>query len=384
MGRIKSKIKSYIRFLLHRMPIEKNKVVFINYDCKGFGDNLKYIAEEIKRQNMHCKMVWLVKGDFFVPDFVKKVNVYALKAYYELSTASVIISNCKNNIPPYFRKKKNQYYLQTWHGDFALKYIEKEVEDRLSTAYLRLSKADSGITDAVLSGNSQFTKILQESFWYPERCEILEFGVPRNDIYFKDRVFKNVLKQRLGFSLEDKILLYAPTFRDNLDFSSYNLDLERLRGFMCMISKENWKVVVRLHPNIASSIDQFCYSDTIINGTGFDDQQELCMISDCLITDYSSIMGDFLLMKKPVFLFASDLDRYSSQVTGRGLREMYYCLPCPLSHNQDELESQICGFDKVAYVESVNTFMLKYYCTFDDGHASERVVNHLKHYLGHD
>ena len=381
--KIKSIIRTCIRSVLYCFPIQKHKVVFLNYDGKGYGDNPKYIAEELIRQNLPCKMVWLAKDGCYVPSNIKKVHDYGFAAFYELSTAKIIISNCKFNIPIYYikRKKKKQYYLQTWHGDFGPKYIEKEIEDFVSSDYLATSKADSAATNAILSGNKFFSKVLKESFWLPEQCEILEYGVPRNDIYFRGDDLKIRLKKQYGFFMDDKILLYAPTFRDDYDVSCYNIDFERLKKALFQSDNEAWKIIVRLHPNVSSKATLFRYNENIIDGSSYSDQQELCMISDCLITDYSSIMGDFLLMKKPVFLYATDLEKYADKTNGRGLRDFYFELPFPMSRNQVELESHILEFNKKKYVEKVETFMQKYYCTFDDGHASEKVVNHLKKYM---
>jgi CDP-glycerol glycerophosphotransferase len=272
-------------------------------------------------------------------------------------------------------KKKSQFYLQTWHGDFALKYIEKEVEGMLSSDYVSTSKADGAITDAAVSGSESFSQILKESFWLSENCKILEFGVPRNDLYFRGADYKDELKNRFGFSPSDKILLYAPTLRDDGSTDCFNLDFEKLRVKLCQISNEKWKIVVRLHPYLSSKAGLFKYDDNIINGSLFDDQQELFMISDVLITDYSSIMGDFFLMEKPVFLYAPDLERYSNRSTGRGLR---FQLPIPFNHCQDELEAQMAEFDEEEYAKEIKAFMQTCYKPFDDGHASERIVSVFK------
>ena len=365
---IKERIKPILRRIVYLFPVQKNKLVFLNYDGKGYGDNPKYIAEELLRRNLACKLVWLVDGDVFVPGKIKKVERFGFEAYYELSTAKIIISNCKNTIPSYFKKKKCQFYLQTWHGDFALKFIEKEIEGILSASYLTSTKADSAMIDAVISGSQFFSKILKESFWLPENCSILEYGVPRNDIYFRGCVFKDELKRVLGFSRNEKILLYAPTFRDKGETDCYNLDFESLRLAFCQKTKAEWKIVVRLHPNITRKADRFAYGENIINGSVYSDQQELCMISDCLVTDYSSIMGDFLLQRKPVFLYVPDLDDYSSRVNGRGLRDMFFELPLLFNRTQVALEN---------YRREVDSFMKGYYSPFDDGHASERTVNLL-------
>lgn len=375
---IKQWIKHYVRKAIYVLPVQKNKVVFLNYDGKGFGDNPKYIAEEIMDRNAPCKLVWLADGDVFVPKLIKRVERFSLKGFYELSTARVIVNNCKSNIPSYYKKKSQQFYLQTWHGDFALKYIEKEIEEHLSVSYLTATKADSAMTDAVVSGSRSFSEILKESFWLPENCTILEYGVPRNDIYFRGDVFKKQLKQKLGFSQDEKILLYAPTFRDKGATDCYDLDFSRLRKVLCQSTYAVWRIIVRLHPNVSRKAGLFCYDEWIIEGSRFSDQQELCLISDGLITDYSSIMGDFLLMRKPVFLYVPDLDEYSSHTTGRGLRRLFYHLPLPFNRTQEAVEEQIAVFDQVVYDDTIDAFMQENYLPFDDGHASERVVDFLE------
>ena len=378
---LKAIVKICIRRFLSCFPIQKNKVIFLNFDGRGFGDNPKYIAEEIVRQKLPWKLIWLVRNSDDVPNSIKKVGIGGFHAFYELSTARFIISNCKNNIPSAFfpHKKKNQFYLQTWHGDFALKYIEKEIEDTFSPGYLVRSRIDSKATDAILSGNKQFSVILKDSFWLPSHCAILEFGVPRNDLYFRGEEVKKKIKERYGFSLNDRILLYAPTFRDNFDFGCYNIDFERLRRALPQSCNTVWRIIIRLHPRVSSRADFFRYDDNIIDGSVYSDQQELCMISDGLITDYSSIMGDFILMKKPVFLYVPDLEIYANQKTGRGLRDLYYQMPFPFCYNQLELESCLSEFNKADYRERLSEFKQKYYDTFDDGHASERVVDYLKY-----
>ena len=374
---LKDRLKPFIRRALYHFPVCREKIVFLNYDGKGYGDNSKYIAEEILRRNLPYKLVWLVRRDAFVPEPIRKVGLLGNRGFYELSTAKVIVNNCKSNLPADFRKKKNQFYLQTWHGDFALKFIEKEIETVLSASYLASTKADSAITDAVVTGSRSFSTIVKDSFWLPEKCAILEYGVPRNDLYFRGEAFKADLKKRMGFSVEDRILLYAPTFRDKGETDCYNLDFERLHDALCRKTGGSWKVVVRLHPNITRLAGRFHYGNSIVNGSTYPDQQELCMVSDCLITDYSSIMGDFLLMRKPVFLYVPDLERYAGQDTGRGLRDLFYKLPMTFCRTQEELEAQIAGFDLESFTRDSQAYLQENYQSFDDGHAAERVVDYL-------
>lgn len=382
MDKLKSLFLSIVKFCLRNLfylfPIQKGKVVFDNFFGKGYGDNPKYIADEIIRQKLNYKLVWLLKGSAVVPENIKSVPIKSLRSCYELATAQVIIANSKGGIIQFFKKKKGQLFLQTWHGDFPLKYIEKEVEAMLPPDYIKASKADSKITDAIISGNVFFSEILRESFWLPDKCEVLEYGLPRNDIYFKGEDVKNQLKQKYGFSMSDKILLYAPTFRDDLDTDCYNINFEKLLTLLCSANKADWKVIIRLHPKISNKSSLFTYNSEIINGSSFSDPQELCMISDCLITDYSSIMSDFMLTNKPVFLYASDYEKYSSQTTGRGLRDIFYKLPFSICRCQEELENEIVRFNKEAYLANLKIFMKDYYNTFDNGQASEKIVNYIK------
>lgn len=370
-------VKCILKNLFWLFPVQNKKIVFDSFLGNGYGDNPKYIADEILRQKLNCKLVWLKNTSTVIPDRIKAVSYYSIRFYYELATARIIIINYKGGITQFIKKKKKQFLLQTWHGDFGPKYVEKEIEDLLPTSYINASKADSKITNAVISGNSFFSKILQEFFWLPDNCEILEYGIPRNDIYFKGEDVKNQLKQKYGFSMKDRILLYAPTFRDDLDITCYNINFEKLKMVLCSLENENWKIIIRLHPNIAKESDIFVYDSDIINGTNFSDSQELCMISDCLITDYSSIMSDFMLTNKPVFLYTPDLEKYTSQKSGRGLRDIFYKLPFALCRSQEELESNIENFDEGDYLAKLKVFMKNYYNSFDDGKASERVVNYI-------
>ena len=375
---LKKIVISCVKFLLWFFPIKKGKIVIENFQGRGFGDNPKYISNRIMHLNLPFKLVWLVRGDVELPNGIKKVQFASIKAFYELATAEIIIDNCKSPLSSRFKKKKKQFYLQTWHGDFPLKYIEKEVEDSLWPDYVKASKADSAVTDAIISGNKFFTKILKESFWLPDTCKILEYGVPRNDIYFKGKDLKNELKSKYRFVESDKILLYAPTFRDNLSTDYYNLDFDKIRDCLYKKYGDEWKIIVRLHPGIAKKADLFSYNENIINGSVYPDPQELCFISDCLITDYSSLMADFILMKKPVYLYVPDLEKYSDKSTGRGLRDIFYKLPFHFCKTQDELEAEINTLNSDEYLIKLQEFMNKYYESFDDGHASEKVVNYLK------
>ena len=350
----------------------ENKIVFANFNGKGYGDNPKYIAEEIINQGLPYDLVWLTRNTSEpMPTRVRKVFFYSIKAAKELSTAKIIINNVKNGLP--YIKKKNQYYIQTWHGSFALKYVEKELGEYLSKNYEKKSIKDSKYTDLLLSGCTLDSNVFKESFWYSG--EILEKGLPRNDIYFRpSNKIVSKIKNLLNVPNDVKIALYAPTFRDDWSIDAYNLDVDLLRKTLERKTSEKWSVVIKLHPNISWGTMKPNYSENIIDGSKISDSQELFLSSDLLITDYSSVTYDFAIMHKPVFLFATDLDRYAKS---RGLRPEYYDLPFALCQSNQELCESIMKTNFNEYVEESDRFFKYTIHSFDDGHASETVVERI-------
>lgn len=370
---IKNLLSDIGNILISLFPV-RNKIVFLNFWGRGYGDSPKYIAEEIIRQNLPFEMVWLVYDmSCEIPDRIKKVKYYSLKSRIELATARVIISNVKGGLQ--FRKKKSQYYIQTWHGGFGVKFIEKEIENSLSPQYVSSSKHDSSITDLILSGSEFQTKVIKDAFWYDG--EIFKKGVPRNDIFFnvtEDKVFK--LKEKYGCLETDKVVLYAPTFRDDKSSEAYNIDTAMLLGALEERTGLRWKLIIRLHPVASQYRSLFHYNNQVVDGSGFPDSQELLVMSDLLITDFSSMMMDFAIMKKPVLLFITDLEQYIQRC--RDIRPIFYQLPFALAHSNEELCNVIRTYDELKYHEGLNAFMDEFFQSYDDGHASEHVVDRIK------
>ena len=191
---LKKIYNSLVQFILFNFfKIDDKKIVFDNFNGKGYGCNPKYIAEEIIRQNINCDMVWLVE-DFAeeMPSQIRKVKYGSLKSMYEFATARVWIDNVRNykGIP----KKEGQFYIQTWHAGLGLKKAEKDIEKSLSPEYVKDAKNDGKITDLMLSNCKFITNLYRKSYWY--EGEVLEEGFPRNDIlinipkHIKEKVYK--------------------------------------------------------------------------------------------------------------------------------------------------------------------------------------------------
>ena len=226
-----------------------------------------------------------------------------------------------------------------------------------------------------MSGSEFQTKVIKDAFWYDG--EIFKKGVPRNDILFNVTEEKILhLKQKYGIRGTEKIVLYAPTFRDDCSSDAYHLDTEMLLQALEERTSYQWTLIIRLHPIAASFHDMFHYDEHVINGSDFPDSQELLVMSDLLITDFSSMMMDFAIMKKPVLLFITDLEEYIQSC--RNVRPIFYKLPFVLTRSNEELRQAVLSHEEHEYKNRLNIFMDEYFQSYDDGHASQHVVDRIK------
>jgi CDP-glycerol glycerophosphotransferase len=173
--------------------------------------------------------------------------------------------------------------------------------------------------------------------------------------------------------IQKKIVLYAPTFRKEVEksISVYNLDFERISQALSKRFDGEFLVLYRFHHMLYETNYNYECIPMGINVSSYPDVMELLLISDVLITDYSSIMWDFSLMRRPVFLYHNDIEEYD-----RG----FYCdpdeWPYPKAKTSDEMVSKINNFDEEQYVKDLGSFFQRFH-SFDDGHASECIVNRI-------
>lgn len=355
--------------------IRNNKIVICNYFGKGYGDNGKYIAEEIIKQGLKYDLVWLLREELIgmveFPAEVRVVKYGSIKGLYELSTAKVWIDNSRKFFYPI--KRKDQYYIQTWHGGIALKKIEKDAANVLSKDYINAAKIDSKMADLFISNSEFCTNMYKNAFWYDK--EIYEIGSPRCDILFSNQLpNKKKVRNYYKINKEEKILLYAPTFRNNQSTDIYSIDYNSLLRILEEKFKSKWVILVRLHPNISSESNFMKYSTNIINASEYDDMYELLSASDILITDYSSTMFEFSFMKKPVFLYTPDIEDYKRD------RNFYFKienLPYKIAKSDNELQYTIKNFDENEYLKKLSLF-LEQLNLFEKGQASKKLVDRIE------
>jgi len=357
------------------MTIRNNKIVVCNYYGKGYGDNGKYICEEIIKQGLDYDIVWMLRRKLIentdFPDEIRTVKYKSVKALYEMATAKVWIDNSRKDFYPI--KRKGQYYIQTWHASMGLKRIEKDAKKSLSSSYIKLAKRDSEMCDLMISGSEFRYNLYRNSFWYDG--EILKSGTPRCDLFFQsnDDLKIKVCKE-LNIPLHKKVVLYSPTFRKNADSDFYKLDYKKILKRLEEKFGEDWILLSRLHPNEVNLADAIKYSDNILNASHYADMQELLAIADVLITDYSSTMFDMSLQNKACFLYAPDLNTYLNN--DRGLYFNYKKLPFTVATTLDDLSNNIRNFKLDRYKSKIDLFHKKI-IVYEDGRASKKVVDRI-------
>ena len=369
----KSVYKLCIR-LFHCLPVKRNKIVFIQGCGGGYKCNLKYIAEEIHKEGLPYDMVWLVDNmRHEIPPSIRKVKSNRIHALYELATARIFINNSKSLYP--VKKKAGQTFIYIPHGQPGCKCAE--ADGNLSELWMKNSKLHSSLTDVFVSMSTYHTQVLKDTFWVPQNAEIWETGFPRNDQYYHDTSEKKKeIRKILNIPSDMHIALYAPTFRDTGTVEAYDMDLHRVLDTLEEKTGEKWMFFITLHPNFSwFKHPPYPFDERIWNMSSYEDIHELMLIADIAISDYSSTALDFSHTRRPVLLYASDIDEYTRM---RGLKPMYFTLPFPLARNNDELIENIRNYDYAAYLEKFEIFMSERYGNFDDGQASYRFVEKLK------
>ena len=364
-------------FLCMRIvPVNDKKIVFSSSKGKRYGDNPMYISDELLSRGKDYELVWLLDKNVTeeLPEGIRRVDYTLKNMIYELATARVWVdSNMKYSG---FIKRKKQLYIQTWHGSYGLKKIAGDLGDKLPYIDRRNHQYNAKRTDLMLSNSSRTTEIYRTAFWY--HGQVLEYGSPRNDIFFKNTDYvRGKVDDALG-TVGKRIVLYAPTFRNDYRTDDLKLDYERLLKNLSGRFGGEWVVLVRLHPNnIADAADFIQYTDRIINATTYSVMQELLVVSEVLVTDYSSCMFDFVTTGKTCFIYASDLERYDQE---RGNYFTMDELPFSLAQNNDELAVNIRNFDQDKYAAELKK-LFKLVGLKETGHASEKAADYIEKWM---
>ena len=359
--------------LCYPLPVNKRKIIFSNFNGGGFGDNPKYVAEACIRRKLPYKLYWVCSSQNAGEPFPAELTLIrpgSLSFVYHMATARFWVDNTRKLY--YFKKKKNQIYIHTAHGGPGMKRIERDAGDGLTPEYIAYAKRDSANMDLLLSNSRFFTECLRSSYWYDG--PILEKGIPKNDLYFQDiPAQRKLIRDYYRLPQDVRLVLYVPTWRENRKLNVYHLDFEGcLKAFETRFGG-TWYMLMRMHPNVNADDFDIHYTDRVLNASPYPNVQELLAGGDAVITDYSSCGFEYIQLDRPSFIYAED---YEAMKKERGFYLDLAEIPVPAAFSNEEMIKNILEFSEEEYERRRAPFM-KRMQYFDDGHASDAVVDYI-------
>ncbi|MCP2335549.1 bifunctional glycosyltransferase/CDP-glycerol:glycerophosphate glycerophosphotransferase [Actinomadura rupiterrae] len=350
--------------------------LFDSYRGRQYSCNPRGLYDELRRRGSGLDCVWVTRnGDFGTPAGARTVLAGSREHYEAVARARYLFGNWSQ--AEWFAKRRGQTYVQCWHGT-PLKRLGWDVMDM---PHRRGGKRvwmehDVPQWDVLLAQNEYSVPHFRRAFDYAG--EVLVTGYPRNDILASAHrgQMADVVRFRLGVPAGKRVVLYAPTWRDDVQTGrgrlAYRpaLDLARLSAAL----GPDHVLLLRTHYLVADRAPVPA-DGTVLDVSAYPDIAELYLIADALVTDYSSAMFDFAVTGAPILLYAYDLERYRERVRG-----FYFDLeaeaPGPLLRTQDDLTDALRALDDVpaAYAERYAGFRDRY-CPHDDGHAAARVLD---------
>lgn len=381
----------------------KNKLKYSYYKTKYKMDDKTILFEAFGGRNYTCspkaiyeKMLTMkeFKDYTFVWSFIdpskhevkkdKRLKIIKSKSkeyykYISISKYWIVNSIIEEGIT----KKKDQVYVQCWHGT-PLKRLRYDIvvngASLNSVEEIRKrNDIDAKKFDYFISPSKYCTEKFTSAFNLKALGKeniIIEEGYPRNDFLFnKTKKDIDAIKKKLGLPLDKKVIFYLPTFRDNQHTSGVGYTYKLGIDFDSLKKKFSKEYVILFSPHyfIENSIDLTKYKGFIFNVARYDEINELYLVSDIIMTDYSSVFFDYANLKRPMLFYMYDIDDYKGN-----LRDFYISLdelPGPIAKTQDELENNLKNIDKEfkKNKEKYEKFNEKYNY-LDDGNASERVI----------
>lgn len=362
-------------FVMSREKIEPNRIVFSTFQ-NSYTCNCKYIIQEIIKQKLDFEMILIVDkktydniGFYEIPEQVKVVKRNSAASFLALGSAHFWFDNALNCIWKPIPKKKGQVYINTWHGSLGIKRLSG------NNYWQKVARKGNKLIDYFITDSVFEEKVFGESFW-PD-VKVLRYGHPRNDMFFNVKKMAEIKEKVYRYyDIESDIhtVLYAPTFRDNKsDVSAIYIDCELLSCALEDRFGGSWRIITRLHyhnANNKKTKDAFCRYEDIIDASMYPDIQELMAAVDIGITDYSSWIFDFCLMRKPAFIFAKDIHKYECS------RGFYYPLtetPFSIADSDDSLAANIRQYNDDEYQDRLDVFLSGKQC-YENGTASEQIV----------
>ncbi|TCT15147.1 CDP-glycerol glycerophosphotransferase [Bibersteinia trehalosi] len=372
---IKNKEEEYLTYYTEyyeTLAVNEKQVLIESFFGGNISCNPYAILLYMLDHNYDFTYIVVVKPETVIPDSLKfKQNIIFINrgsdAYLRyLCTAKYLINNV--SFPYYFIRKAEQIYLNTWHGT-PMKTLGKDIKSPFQD-HSNVSRNFLQATH-LISPNRHTTDIMLEKYDIKDLFsgEIAETGYPRIDLSFLSEERRNEIRKKLGFKNNKPVVFYAPTWRGTSQ--SKDFDTQKLQNDLKRLKSDKYNLVFRGHHLVESLLSEIKL-DVVVAPKEID-SNELLGYCDLLITDYSSIIYDFLALNKPAISYVYDFDEYKEE------RGLYF--------EKDEMVGAVCSTIsevRQAILENLNTNKsnvlerdIEKYSYLDDGRATQRTIDFI-------
>jgi CDP-glycerol glycerophosphotransferase len=362
-----------------KLPLKENWVICESFFGKSYSDSPKYIYEYLnKNYPGKYRYIWTLPFGIKVPYKHTKAKRFSIRYSYYLARSKYIVFNVRQ--PLWMKKREGSVFLETWHGTPLKKLVfDQEEVMAASPLYKAHFFKQASQWDYLVAANKFSSEVFRSAFLFDK--EMLEFGYPRNDIMYSPEKEQMAAKIRKSLRIPEgkKTILYAPTWRDDEYYGrgaykfALKLDLHLLKKEL----GDDYVVLLRTHYFIADSLDVTGLEDFAYNVSKYNDITELYLISDLLITDYSSVFFDYANLKRPILFYTYDLDKYRDMLRGFYM-DIETEVPGPLLFTSEEVVNAIKNIDQITdqYQEKYDQFYERF-CSLEDGHAAENIAKRV-------
>ncbi|MBU5315162.1 CDP-glycerol glycerophosphotransferase family protein [Clostridium bornimense] len=338
--------------------IDKYKITFISYKEDELKGNFLKISETLKNYKEYNLNYILMK---YENTLICNIKYFfnCIKQVYYINTSHVVILDYNNYVVSHF-KRNGVKVLQIWHASGAIKKFGNDI------------KRDYKIKnyDYVIASSEKWKNCYSTAFNI-DKSNILITGIPKTDNLFSKEIVcsnRESMMQKYPFIKNKKVILFAPTFRGDpiKDIKYQPINLEYIKN---KLGKE-YVIIYKMHPWFGNKI--ISRDKEIINGNN-ESIRALFSVTDYLITDYSAVLFDFTIMKKPIILYSPDLEEYKST---RGMYVDYEnTMPAPICKTEDDVISAINN--NVFDIERIMNFRDMYF-KYQDANSTERVCKVIR------
>ncbi len=327
--------------LFRVFPIQKKATFIMSY-----GENALSIYEEMREEQLDLNVVFLYKPTckYKLKDYpeVKSYQfetlniVNMIESVYHLATSKYTIIDNYFGFLSTIKFRSGTECIQLWHAAGAIKKfgLLAPVKVRNKRAQKRFVKVYNNFHKIVV-GSDALATIYMNAFNLSSD-QMLSTGIPRTDLFFnkirKKQIINKLLNENQSLG-KKKVILYAPTFRDEeIEHFNFNLNIEEIYKEL----HQDYIVLIKLHPAVKDKINYTKeYNNFIFDYSLYPNINELFLVTDILVTDYSSIPFEFCLLNKPMIFYPYDLEQYQNQ---RGIIEDYHStVPGPVIYSTQEL-----------------------------------------------